>query len=276
MQFLDAHPEVAMAPEALFVVSLFRRYRRSAWDDGTVRRFSRDLWREERLRRWGLDPEALERDLLMGRRAGGYAEMCARVYEVAAARRGRGSALRLGDKNPRYALFVPTLAGLFPRARFLHVVRDYRDNVLSYLNVPFDASSVPVLAERWRLYNEAVLPTAAATPDRFLRVRFEDLVASPESCLRRVCDFIGVRWTPSLLTGRQVPSYGLLDWHRKLAEPVDPGRPASGGPLSRAGKSRSPTGSANRSAPRSATRRSSQRRRGRPSEHAPPPPPDSS
>jgi hypothetical protein len=213
-----------MAPEGLFVVSLAAKYGRAAWDEPTVRRFCRDLWHEERLRRWRLDPGALARQLLIDRRDAGYAEMCARVYAASAAARGKGAALRLGDKNPLYSLFVPALAELFPHARFLHVVRDYRDNVLSYRDVRFDTSSVPALAVRWRLYNEAVLDAGARLPGRLLRVRFEDLVSAPERCLRQICVFLDLAWDPSVMTAPRIPFYGLLAWHRRVADPIDPGR----------------------------------------------------
>jgi hypothetical protein len=223
VQFLDAHPSLAMAPEALFAVSLYRRYGRATWDDKTVRRFSRDLWHEDRLRRWGLNRDVLERDL-QARPRNGYADMCARVYAAAAASRGKAEALRLGDKNPHHALFVPVLMEIFPHARFIHLVRDYRDTILSYQSMPFDASAASTLAMRWRLYNEAVLAAAVHAPDRFLRVRFEDLVAEPATCLRGICHFLGVEWTPVMMADRQTPYYGLMEWHRRLAEPLDRGQ----------------------------------------------------
>jgi hypothetical protein len=221
VQFLDAHPAVAMAPEALFLVGLFRKYRRATWDEATIQRFCQDLRREGDLERWRLEFEAIARDAASAA-TNSYAEMCARVYAACAASRGRRDPARLGDKNPLYCRFIPILTTLYPAARFIHIVRDYRDNVLSYQHVPFDASSPVALAVRWRLYNEAVLDAAARYPDRFLRVRFEDLIAEPESVLSGICEFLGVDWVVSLLSERTIPYYGLVDWHQKLADPVDP------------------------------------------------------
>jgi hypothetical protein len=223
LQFLDAHPDVAMAPEALFVVGLLRKYRRATWDEGTIQRFCRDLRRERDLERWRLDFEAIARDAASAA-TNSYAEMCARVYAACAASRGRRNPARLGDKNPLYSLFIPTLAALYPSARFIHIVRDYRDNVLSYQHVPFDVSTPSTLAMRWRLYNEAVLDAAARYPDRFLRVRFEDLIADPEHVLSGICKFLGVEWTASMLSERGIPYFGLADWHQRLAGPLDPGQ----------------------------------------------------
>jgi hypothetical protein len=221
VQLLDAHPAVAMAPEALFVVSLFRRYRRARWDHRTVARFCRDLWHEDRLRRWRLSAAALEQQLRASPNRT-YAGMCAQVYAANAAARHKGAAARLGDKNPHHALYLPILMALYPRARFIHLVRDYRDTIVSYRSVPFDAASVPALAERWRLYNEAVLAASARAPDRFLRVQYESLIGEPEACLRPICAFLEVEWTPSVLTEWTIPYWGLVDWHQKLAEPIDP------------------------------------------------------
>ena len=35
--------------------------------------------------------------------------------------------------------------------------------------------------------------------ERYLRIRFEDLVTEPEAIVRRVCDFLGVEFVPAML-----------------------------------------------------------------------------
>lgn len=221
-RFLDGHPDVFVAPESLFVLNVLRRYSGADFDPPTVRRLVRDIWREERMRRWKVDRRALEEHLLSCREPGlGLARLCALVYEASAEAHGSRAGGLLGDKNPHYALFVRELMALFPSARFLHLVRDYRDNVLSYREVPFDLSSTPALAVRWRRYNEAILQAAMAEEERFHRLRFEDLVSRPETVLQGVCAFLGVAFDPLMVESRQVRQEDRLPWHANLGGPLD-------------------------------------------------------
>lgn len=225
VRILNAHPSIAVAEESLFVMSLAPRYERISWDEKRVRRFARDLWYEERMHRWGLQAEALEESLVELTSEATFARLCARVYAAGAVARGKSGELLLGDKNPHYALFVPRLARLFPRARFIHLVRDYRDNILSYRNVRFDLFSVGGLAYRWTKYNEGILAAAQHQPERCLRVRFEDLVREPESTLRRICAFLEVPFTRDLLRFHERSGVELA-WHQHASRPPDPDRTA--------------------------------------------------
>ncbi|MDQ4024610.1 MAG: sulfotransferase [Actinomycetota bacterium] len=138
-----------------------------------------------------------------------------------------GSRRRLIDKTPRNALRVSFVDALFPDARYVHLVRDGRENVNSLLNawrtpryrtyrLP-EPHSIPgadpqwwkfvlypgwrddargplevVCARQWVASNEHALRDLAAVGDRAVRVRYEDLVDSPEGEVGRVLDFLGI------------------------------------------------------------------------------------
>lgn len=217
---LDAHPEVSVAPEALFVMNAHRRYGRGAWDAARVERFARDIWLERKLRTWELDPAALA-ERLRAVAEPSFASLCRAVYEEYARLQGKPRPRWVGDKNPHHALFVPRLMECFPEARFVHIVRDYRDNILSYQSVRFDLNGTGALAYRWRRYNEAVLAAAERAPERFLRLRYEDLTADPEGALKGVCDFLGIAFDPAMLRFHEAHRGETRSWHAGLAAPVD-------------------------------------------------------
>jgi len=230
-RMLGGHPDACVAPEGFFVLNLRGRYGRGPWDAARKAAFCRDLLLERRMRTWGLDPSAVRAALDAQGETLTFPGACRAVYACYAAAAGRPGARLLGDKNPHYSLFAAELGRLFPAARFVHVVRDPRDNVRSFQEVPFDLQGTAALAYRWLRYNREVLRAAAAAPDRFLRVRFEDLVAAPEPELRRIAAFLELGWDPALLDFAASEPEGFYGagqpWFEALRGPLDPGRAAA-------------------------------------------------
>jgi hypothetical protein len=96
-----------------------------------------------------------------------------------------------GDKTPVYMGEIALLASLFPAARFVHIVRDPRDCVLStesaWGNSPLRTAQE--WADRVRRCRTDGCALGGA---RFLELRYEDLVADVHLELVRVFDFLGV------------------------------------------------------------------------------------
>lgn len=227
-RMLLKHPDVVVAPEGFFAMSLERRYGRGPWDERRVEAFCRDVLLENRMRTWKLDLVHLREVLLARPAALDYAEVCRLVYAAYAERLGRADARWVGDKNPHYALLTSRIAARFPRSRFVHIVRDPRDNICSYRTVPFDVGNVGALAYRWRRYNEEILATSREHPERFLRLRYEDLLADTSRELGRICAFLGVEFTDTMLSFHEADQgefYGERSrWFADLRKPLDPGR----------------------------------------------------
>ena len=111
---------------------------------------------------------------------------------------------RWGEKTPQHTLCWRSIVAGFPDVQVIHLVRDGRDVMLSYRSAFFGPKHVYPLALRWNQYLGAA--EAAQTflgESGFLQVRYEDLVASPESELRRICNFLGEEFTPEMLAFHQ-------------------------------------------------------------------------
>lgn len=227
-RMLLKHPEIVVAPEGFFAMSLERRYGDGAWNTDRVAAFCEDLLLEDRMRTWDLDVPRLRRVLLQRVDALSYPEVCRAVYGVYAEGLGRADAKWLGDKNPHYALLTRRIAERFPRACFVHIVRDPRDNICSYRGVSFDVGNVAALAYRWRRYNEEILRASRACPARFLRLRYEDLLDDPVRELTRVSEFLGVGFDAGMLAFHDPDPrtlYGRRSCYRtELRKPLDAGR----------------------------------------------------
>jgi hypothetical protein len=130
---------------------------------------------------------------------------------------------RIGDKTPVYVQCLPELAALYPDAKFIHLLRDGRDVALSYISAGWAHRCYQGDGFEW---TQAVRAAKAfASTGRMLELRYEALLTSPESEIRRVCAFLGEAYETQMLQigGRLdlVPARerGI---HARLGEPVAP------------------------------------------------------
>jgi len=227
---LDRNRSLAVPDESYFVPQLARRHRGSV--DPAA--FLDDLRRLPTLVEWGLSVDAVAPRLRPGMTTGAA---IAAVFEAYAAERGKE---RWGDKTPLYMQYLPLLERTFPGARFVHLVRDGRDAALSFLSVPRgimtegwghpkDAAG---FARLWRTEIESARALGRRVgPDRYLELRYEDLVRDPAAELARVCTFAGLQFEADMLdyVGRsdsarkphqqrlnQPPTTGVRDWRTEL------------------------------------------------------------
>ncbi|MFP3941449.1 MAG: amino acid adenylation domain-containing protein, partial [Thermoanaerobaculia bacterium] len=116
----------------------------------------------------------------------------------------------LVDKTPSYALLPETLAraeALFRDPLYVHLARHPRGTVDSYVEARMDRvyPELPDPPRRqaelvWRLAHRNVLDFLAGVPEeRWIRLRFEDLVRTPEESAERLCRFLGLELEPDVL-----------------------------------------------------------------------------
>ena len=180
---LDSHPHIAAGPETSLLTGSYIPHKLAGRFDIATQ----ELWQ---LRRQATD----------------HAHFVELFFERYAASRGK---LRWAEKTPQNICHLAWIFQHFPRARFIHVVRDGRDVVCSLRTHP-----------RYRAANGESVPTRVRRPLKpcihawlhdtaiglkwrghaeYLEVRYEDLVETPEAALRGVCAFIGETYDPSLL-----------------------------------------------------------------------------
>ena len=111
----------------------------------------------------------------------------------------------VGEKTPDNLAHFPVLEELFPQAKFIHIVRDGRDCLVSnwFHNLRVNRGDamrlygtvgafVDEFAAAWASQVTAGLRFGATRPDRCLTVHYEDLCQAPTETMGRVFRFLGV------------------------------------------------------------------------------------
>lgn len=197
-KILNAHDQLAVAPEGFFALSLMNKYQHASWTNKTLEAFLEDLELEARMQTWELDRQALRAELQQYQQLN-YQQVCRTVYQHYARKVGKPAPLWMGDKNPHYALFATRLLKRFPESRAIILTRDHRDNLLSYQRVPFDSNKAGELAYRWHYYNKCLENTSKQFPERTYRLKYEDLTTAPEATLQGICAYLGVPYQSAML-----------------------------------------------------------------------------
>ena len=102
-------------------------------------------------------------------------------------------------KHPAFILHLDLVRSLFPDFRVIHLVRDPRANVMSQ-RTRWPSTSLWDAATRWRKSVQQGRRWQQRGLAPYLEVRYEDLVTTPETTCRAICDFLEIPFDPSLLT----------------------------------------------------------------------------
>jgi hypothetical protein len=219
---LDRNSRLAIPDESYFLPQLAARHRGSI----DVASFVDDLSRIGTLADWRVDPERVRARLRDGMRTG---DAIAAVFETYAAARDKE---RWGDKTPMYMQHLPLLETLFPRAQYVHLIRDGRDVASSFLAMPDGVvtktwahpRSVPDFACEWRTEVEAARELGARVGrDRYLEVRYEALVADPQSALGAICAFAGLPYEAEMVRHTEDADASSRPHQQSLKRPLTPG-----------------------------------------------------
>ena len=150
------------------------------------------------------------------------------------------------DQTPRNLYYIKELLELFPEARFVVMVRDPRDVLLSqknrYKRRRLGAKGTPWTnaLRTWAGYHPITISllwrSGVAAGDRFSDdprvcvVRFEDLLNNPMPQLKRICEATGLMFNTSMLNVPRVGSSHRHDRPTQLGlDPSAAGRWRNGG-----------------------------------------------
>jgi hypothetical protein len=231
-RIVDAHPEIAITPETHWITNVLDGDDAVDPERPVGPELLTRLAGHERFTRIEVDRGELER-LLARPEPVSYAEFVSTVFDLYG--QAQGKAL-VGDKVPGYVRHVGTLHRLFPRARFVHLIRDGRDVCSSALGwerkqpsfakySTWEEDRVSTTALWWerrvRAGREAGPPLG---PGLYFELRYEALVSEPVPACRALCDFLELPYDERILAfheGHEKDDAGLSA--KKAWRPITPG-----------------------------------------------------
>lgn len=219
---LLSHPDVVIPPETKFYGAFVERAARY----GDLRREDRfeeairAVWDDQRRRGIETNRETFAELARTGEKTWpGLLLALLTAYAL------KHRAERVGEKSPVHTHHVGALMEAFPKATFVHIMRDPRAVVLSRMTAGFGTSLAAPNIERWRravrMHEEYA---ERLGPSRYALIRYEDLVTSPGPTLERVCALIGLDMRPEMLEPHKREKKGFAErssaWMNNTLKPI--------------------------------------------------------
>jgi hypothetical protein len=237
----DAHPNVKIPPELPIFIPLYQKFKNvKTWDREHILAFVEhvfhpNVFNNRTLANLRIDRDQFTADLLQMENEGTIQDFLVKFNEHAWSLFPKKEILLVGDKNPVYSIFTKRFIKIFPEARFVCIVRDYRDNYVSLKNLGEVKLEAPVLTlqiARWRYITKLFLACREKFPRRFFVIRYEDLVTKPEESLGEICRFLNIPYVPDVFEYHRkkdelmktFPNPLIGKIHKSLMNPVNTGR----------------------------------------------------
>lgn len=187
---LNTHPNIIAPPESRFIMLLHSRYGGiTKWTEQNITRFCNDVMRERPIENfWAINKEDLLASCLAAKDIATYPLLCKLVYYHSSP----GKDVKMFfDKNPVYAYFLPELKKLFPEAKYIHLVRDYRANIVSHRRV-FMIKRSSDITYRWLKMNILIEEAKTGNSENFFTLKYEDLVCETVKSITAICNFLHI------------------------------------------------------------------------------------
>jgi hypothetical protein len=229
----DAHPNVVIPMECMVIKDLYGKYKNiTHWDSNKISKLYKDLSGLYQIDNWTIDKEKVKTDLLRCEGANSFQDLIKVVYLNYVSFFRKSDILYIGDKNPSYASSPEYMMKIFPDAKIIHIIRDYRDNLISYREVgfgpPFDAS---IVYEWKRSYTKMMKLKQQLPESQIKTIRYEDIAFNPEQSMQDLCAFLSIPYHPEVFKFYEKKDQAYQNyppekikrferWHKNLIKPI--------------------------------------------------------
>ncbi len=198
---LDAHPNVVIPGECNFILSLSRYYGQNVrLDSASLKQFPEILSYSKHYSIFNIDEDKLKAEIEKLPQNPTLEELFQTVHFSCKTIHPKNEILIRGDKNPAYSSeLFHQIFKLYPNSKYVHLIRDYRDHITSYMKAKMELSSPIYLAIAWKKSIKRMNQYKLRYPSNFYTVTYECLVENPEKYLKEICDFAGIPYDKNMI-----------------------------------------------------------------------------
>lgn len=236
----DCNSQLSVPPESGFLVWWKSKYENTTLIQLASTKFLdsliEDILSSKKIETWGLNKDTLLQ-FIRKHSPSNYAEVASLVYYFQAEIRGKKPTY-WGDKNNYYIHHLEELSTIYPKAKFIHLIRDGRDVACSYKNLKKIESKSPYLpkltneiraiALEWSVNNKKIETFInSKSPANVLVIRYEDLLLAFKATCEKVCSFLEIKFDEEMLryyeynTKIAIEPKETLDWKKKTLQKPD-------------------------------------------------------
>jgi LPS sulfotransferase NodH len=219
---LDAHSRIAIPYESNFFIRYFQD--RELFEDLKDRSdrlaLVKSILSTHYVRKW--DWKITPEEVIDLDKCNNLQNTISQIYQAYAHSFGKDI---WGDKSPSYTEHIYLLNDLFPSSRFIHIIRDGRDVALSIMQRWWGPNDFVNTIRYWNRTIICARKMLKMLPEeRYIEVRFEDLVSDPTREIKRITDFIGVDFEEKMVrdytkTAQQKVGERIHQHHIHLTKP---------------------------------------------------------
>ncbi len=227
---LDSHPKIAIPAESHFIIDMIRNsiFKNKYLGKNNFNNFIKDLLFHQYYTQW---PEShkLQTREFQQYRGTNITNIFKVIFQKYASKNNKEI---WGDKTPKYVNFIILLSELFPKAKFIHLVRDGRDVALSFSvrKRSWGPRNIWQSAHYWRIQTTLGIISrywfnSNGLTDRYYEIKYESLINNTKVTLKGICDFIGTEFDECMLDyykfTKQKITHVIQPIHGRLMEKPD-------------------------------------------------------
>lgn len=201
---LNESPEVLSTSEELFALYLYPRYaNKTRYTEKEIDQFIREFYllSERNLTMYFAPLSVLKTVMMQEKDNLPFQKLCRLIYFHFLDLKDKSEIKMIVDKQIKYLYHLKRLKKIFPDAKIIVLVRDVRDNILSRKKRKLNESTDYLyLSAIWNDTYKNAAELLDGNNNNILLLRYEDLVTDPQSHLKRVCEFLGIAYSDSMLS----------------------------------------------------------------------------
>ena len=205
---LNAHPNIVSTSEETFTYSLYPKYKNvKTWTSKIIEEFCYDfyLFSEGKFEiQFGTKKDLI--NLLESHRENlTYDKVIKLVHLCFFPNKDKSNITTLVDKHLVFHFILEKVASMYPESNFIILHRDPRDNALvkrrMFERQKKKTQSYYQLSCSWKyVYGRILRLKNKIGKERFLEIKYEDLVSNPETELKKVCLFLNISYDKKMLS----------------------------------------------------------------------------